>query len=187
MKNTSTRRASRLLPVVLIAGGFAVGPATAPLAAPGTSPGRCIIEMNVKLLCIIEMNFTDATNLFSYDLELNRGQQEAARSEPGRFSEIMIRLSNAIGQGVILTSSLDLSVLEPIDDPKVTEDQRTVRFTQTLLWDGNDADGVPMVGLIDAAETIELAYYPHGERSTLGSAVSTDFQITNTEDDGIEQ
>jgi hypothetical protein len=173
-------RPRKLFAVLVIAGGLAGGPGA--LAAPGTSPGRCIIEMNVKLLCVIRMNFADDTNLFSYELELNRGQQEAAASEPGRFSEITIRLSNAAGHEIVLASSLDLSVLETFDDPKVSGDRSTVEFTQTLAWDGNDADGVPMVGLLDATEELELAYYPNGERRTLGTPTMSDFRITNTEE-----
>lgn len=182
MNSTSPRRASCLLALGLAVGALAVGASPPALAGPITVPGLCIIEMNVKLLCIIEMNFSDATNEFSYVLELNRGHYEAAKSEPGRFSELEIQLSNATGQGVILNVSFDLSALVRVEDPKTVGDESGVRFTQTVPWDGNDADGAPLVGLLDATETLELAYYPNGERSTLGTPTTGSFQITNTED-----
>lgn len=51
-----------------------------------------------------------------------------------------------------------------------------------MAWDGNDSDGAPLVGLLDASETLELAYYPSGEPKTLGTPTTSSFQITNTED-----
>jgi hypothetical protein len=127
------------------------------------------------------MNFTDATDEFSYELKLNRGQLEAAKSQPGRFSEITIQLS-VDGQQVVLPSGFDVSALVPVDDPKVAGDQSAVPFTQIVAWDGKDADGAPMTGLLEAAESIGLTYYPGGERAHVGTPFTSSFQITNTDD-----